>query len=312
MKWGWDLRRLRGRDFLTLSDLTPQEFRALIERSLAYKRGFITGRPLEGMVVAGIFEKPSTRTRVSMATAAHHLGAEFLTLPVEALQISRGETLRDTATVLSRYVDAIAARVKKHETLEELAKWADVPVINMLSDRFHPLQALADMMTIVERFGEERVKVVFVGDGAANTSHSLMLASALMGYDHAVAAPKNYWPDRSVVNRAMEIAAETGATIEIYEDPVRAVHGADVIYTDTWVSMGVEDVDERMKVFPPYQVNSELLSQASERAIVMHCQPWFLGQEITEDVAYGPKSVAFDQAENRLHTAKAVLEALLS
>ncbi|MDK2464702.1 MAG: ornithine carbamoyltransferase [Candidatus Korarchaeota archaeon] len=312
MRWGWALRSLRGRDFLTLSTVTPAEFRALVDRAMAHKRGLVAGKPLDGMVVAGIFEKPSTRTRVSMGTACAHLGATFMTLPVEALQVSRGETLRDTATVLSRYVNAVAARVKKHETLEELAKWADVPVINMLSDRYHPLQALADVMTIVERFGDERVKVVFVGDGAANTSHSLMLASALMGYDHAVAAPKGYWPDSSVVSRALEIASETGATVEIYEDPVRAVHGADVIYTDTWVSMGVQDVEERMEVFPPYQVNDELLKHTSERAIVLHCQPWFLGQEITESVAYGPRSAAFDQAENRLHTAKAVLEALLA
>ncbi len=305
------VKELRGRDFLTLLDFSPQEFRYLVERSYQHKYGLVPGHPLKGKSIAGIFEKPSTRTRVSMTVATFQLGGNFIELPTKSLQVSRGETLRDTALVLSRFVDGIAARVKSHSTLEELAKWANVPVINMLSDKFHPLQALADIFTIKERFGDRKVKVAFVGDGSANTCHSLMVASALFGYDFVVVAPEEYWPDKDILERANEIAQETGTVIELITDPKRGVSEADVIYTDTWISMGVSDVERRMEVFPPYQVNSELLNSAPEHAVVMHCQPWFLGQEITEDVAYGPRSIAFDQAENRLHTSKAVLEALI-
>lgn len=305
------VRRLKGRDFLTLLDYTPQEFRSLLLRSREHKWGLVKGDPLRGKYVAGVFEKPSTRTRVSMSVATYDLGGIFLELPTSSLQISRGETIRDTAQVLSRFVNAIAARVKSHSTLEELAKWADIPVINMLSDKFHPLQALADVFTIEEFFGRRRLKVVFLGDGAANTNHSLMIASALAGYDYVVGAPQEYWPDKGVVSRVEKIMGDTGGSLEIVEDPIEAVKDADVIYTDTWFSMGVEDLDRRKEVFPPYQVNSKLISHASPHVKVMHCQPWFLGQEITEDIAYGPHSIAFEQAENRLHTAKAVLEALI-
>lgn len=296
---------------MSLLDYSPEEFNYLIELSMDYKRGRISGEPLKGKTVALIFEKPSTRTRVSTSVAIRELGGYPLELPTAALQISRGETIRDTALVLSRYVHAIAARVKKHETLLELAKWADVPVVNMLSDRYHPMQALADAMTMKERFGDRRLKVAFVGDGGANTSHSLMLASALQGHHHIVACPLAYQPDPLILERAREIASKTGGLIEVVEDPKEAVREADVIYTDTWVSMGVPDVERRMKVFPPYQVNEALVSLAKGDVIVMHCQPWFLGQEITEGVAYGPHSVAFEQAENRLHTAKAIFEAIL-
>ncbi len=305
------LRRLRGRDYLTLKDITPEEFRALVLRSLDHKRGLVSGAPLAGKHVAGIFEKPSTRTRVSFAVATSSLGGVFLNLPKEALQISRGETLKDTALVLSRFVDAIAARVKSHDTLVELARWADVPVINLLSDRYHPLQALADVMTIVENFGERKVDVAFVGDGSANTCASLMFASVLMGYNFRVGAPEGYMPREDDLKFAERLAKLTGSEISLTENPKEAVKDAHVIYTDTWFSMGVSDIDKRKEVFPPYQVNSELLRAASPDVIVMHCQPWFLGQEITEEVAYGPRSRAFDEAENRLHTSKAVLEALL-
>lgn len=306
------LSYLRGRDFLTLTDFKPQEFRALLERSFDHKKGLVRSKPLSGKHVAAIFEKPSTRTRVSMTVAVESLGGNFINLSEEAMQISRGESLRDTALVLSRYVDAIAARVKKHETLEELAKWASVPVINMLSDKYHPLQALADVMTIVEEFGHRKVSVVFLGDGATNTALSLMHASALMGYDFRVGAPLKYQPPQQEVEISRKIAERTGGSIEVFEDPEKAIKGADVVYTDTWVSMGVTDVDERMRAFKKYQVNSGIMKLASKDAIVMHCQPWFIGQEITEEVAYGEQSRAFEQAENRLHTAKAVLEALIA
>lgn len=304
-------RSLVGRNFLSLIHLSPEEFEYLIELSMDYKKGRISGEPLKGKTVALIFEKPSTRTRVSTSVAISELGGYPLELPAGALQIARGETLRDTALVLSRYVHAIAARVKKHETLMELAKWADVPVVNMLSDRYHPMQALADIMTMRERFNDKKLKVVFVGDGGANTSHSLMLASALQGYHYVVASPKEYSPDLTILEGAKEIASKTGGLIEVIDDPKEAVRDANVIYTDTWVSMGVPDVERRMRIFPPYQVNEAFLSLADEHVIVMHCQPWFLGQEITEKVAYGPHSVAFEQAENRLHTAKAIFKTIL-
>ncbi|HDD68806.1 MAG TPA: ornithine carbamoyltransferase [Candidatus Korarchaeota archaeon] len=304
-------RSLLGRNFLSLVDYSPEEFRYLIRLSMDYKLGRRSEEPLKGKTIALIFEKPSTRTRVSISVAINELGGYPLELPIKALQVSRGETLKDTALVLSRYVHAIAARVKKHETLIELARWADIPVINMLSDKFHPLQALADVMTMKEMFEDKKLKVAFVGDGGANTSHSLMLASALQGYHHVVACPPEYQPDPSVLDRAEEIASRTGGLIEVIEDPKKAVKQANVIYTDTWVSMGMPDAERRMEVFPPYQVNKTLVSLAERHVIVMHCQPWFLGQEITEEVAYGPHSVAFEQAENRLHTAKAVLRAIM-
>jgi len=304
-------RSLLGRNFLSLLDYSPEEFDYLINLSIDYKKGRFSDKPLRGKTIALIFEKPSTRTRVSTSVAINELGGYPLELSTTALHISRGETLKDTALVLSRYVHAIAARVKKHETLLELAKWADVPVINMLSDKYHPLQALADAMTMKERFGNRKLRVVFVGDGGANTSHSLMLASALQGHHHVVACPSAYSPDPLILERAKEIASRTGGHIEVTEDPKEAAKGANVIYTDTWVSMGVPDAEKRMQIFPPYRVNEALISLAEEDVIVMHCQPWFLGQEITERVAYGPHSVAFEQAENRLHTAKAIFKAIL-
>ncbi len=305
------IRGLKGKDFLTLLDFTPLEFGAFLERSREHKWGLARSDALRGKYVAGIFEKPSTRTRVSMSVATFDLGGVFLELPTSSLQVSRGETFRDTAQVLSRFVNAIAARVKSHSTLEELARWATVPVINMLSDKFHPLQALTDVFTITEFFGSKKVKVVFLGDGAANTNHSLMIASALMGYDYVVGAPRDYWPSREIISEVERINEQTGGSLEVMEDPIESVKDADVIYTDTWFSMGVPDIEKRKEVFPPYQVNSNLLSHAAPHVRVMHCQPWFIGQEITEEVAYGPHSIAFEQAENRLHTAKAVLEALL-
>lgn len=307
----YTIRNLKGKDYITLLDFTPLEFRALLNRSRDHKWGLVKTYPLKGKYVAGIFEKPSTRTRISMAVATHDLGGTFLELPTSSLQVSRGETLRDTAMVLSRFVNAIAARVKSHSTLEELARWAGVPVINMLSDEYHPLQALADVFTIVEFFGDGKPKVVFLGDGTANTNHSLMIASALMGYDYVVGAPQDYWPKKEVISKVESILSETGGTLTVVEEPKEAVKDADVIYTDTWFSMGVEDLEKRKEVFPPYQVNRDLLAMAKPHVKVMHCQPWFIGQEITEDVAYGPHSIAFEQAENRLHTAKAVLEALI-
>ena len=245
------------------------EFKALLNRSRDHKWGLVKTYPLKGKYVAGIFEKPSTRTRVSMAVATHDLGGMFLELPTSSLQVSRGETLRDTAMVLSRFVNAIAARVKSHSTLEELARWAGVPVINMLSDEYHPLQALADVFTIVEFFGDRKLKVVFLGDGTANTNHSLMIASTKMGWEFRVGCPKTLTPNPEVYEMARESASKNGGAILITDDPVEAVKNVDVVYTDTWFSMGIKRSEERMKLLLPYQVNSKLLSHAKEDVIVM-------------------------------------------
>lgn len=304
------LGALGGRDLITLLEYSKEELLLLVERARGYRSRKISDHPLEDKTVALLFEKPSTRTRVSMSVAIAELGGFPLVLPSEGLQVSRGESLMDTALVLSRYVHGVAARVRSHSTLEELAKWSNVPIINMLSDLFHPLQALADVMTMMERFGTDELRLAFVGDGGANTNHSLMIACALLGYNYVVSSPKDYGPDPRIVDKA-EGVATPGWTIEMVEDPKEAVRDVDVIYTDTWASMGVKDMEKRTQVFPPYQVNGELLEAAGTRAIVLHCQPWFIGQEIARDVAYGPRSLAFEQAENRLHSAKSVVSALL-
>ncbi len=304
------------RDLLTLLQLTPEEILQVVNTSFAeksrVKRGEGYTPVLAGKAVFTFYEKPSTRTRVSFGRAATLLGITVLESTREHMQLSRGETLKDTALVLSRYVDAIAARVIHHSTLEELARYSSVPVINLLSDKYHPLQALADVMTILESFPRKKVKVAFIGDGSANTCHSLMVACASLGLDFTVGCPQDYTPDPKVVAEAEERARKQGATVEVIESPTKAAHMADVIYTDTWFSMGVKDVEKRRRIFPPYQVNSKLLSYASRDAIVLHCQPWFLGQEITADIAYSPKSKAFEQAENRLYTSMAVLRFLLA
>ncbi|RLG52461.1 MAG: ornithine carbamoyltransferase [Thermoproteota archaeon] len=304
------------RDLLTLLQLTQEEITQIIHESFAEKSRVKRGEGyvpvLAGRAVFTIYEKPSTRTRASFNRAASLLGITVIESTREHMQLSRGETLKDTALVLSRYVDAIAARVLHHSTLEELAHHAAIPVINLLSDKYHPLQALADVMTILEYFPNRKVKVAFIGDGSANTCHSLMIACASLGMDFTVGCPPEYAPDSQVIAAARVRARKQGCTVEVVESPAEAVHMADVIYTDTWFSMGVKDIEKRREAFPPYQVNSELLAHASEDAIVLHCQPWFLGQEITADVAYSPRSKAFEQAENRLYTSMAVLKFLLA
>ncbi|WP_338252482.1 ornithine carbamoyltransferase [Pyrodictium abyssi] len=309
---------LSGRDLLSIRDLSPEEIRLILDTAQQLKQRYYAGERviplLSGRTIALIFEKPSTRTRVSMEVAAVQLGAYPLALRREELQLGRGEPIKDTARVLSRYVDAIAARVYSHESLEEMAAYATVPVINMLSDVEHPLQALADAFTIKEKFGAiDRVKVVYVGDGRNNVAHSLLLVIAKLGGHIAVASPPALQPRRDVLEAARAAASETGATIELLEDPKEAVRGADVVYTDVWVSMGEEaEAEERRKLLQDYQVNAELMSLASNRAVFMHCLPAHRGEEVTDDVIEGPWSVVWDQAENRLHVQKAVLALILS
>lgn len=310
------LFNLKGRDLLWLVDYTGEEIRHIIDFGLEMKRRFYAGERiipvLRGRSIGLIFEKPSTRTRVSFEVAAYQLGAQSVYMNWNELQLGRGETVADTARVLSRYLDAIVARVKKHSTLEELAKYATIPVINGLSDLVHPVQALGDMMTIKEKLGRLKgVKLVFVGDGSDNVLHSLLLAGAKLGLHVVVATPKALQPDRLIIGKAVEAAENSGATIEVVEDPYKAVEGADVVYTDVWVSMGQEAVaEEKIQLLRPYQVNAKLMEKAP-KAIFMHCLPAMRGQEVTDEVIDGPQSAVWDQAENRLHVEKAILALLI-
>ncbi len=312
------IRSLKGRDLLSIADLDRKELRALIDLSKHLKMlrasGFRVLSSLKGKILGLIFEKHSTRTRVSLEVAMLELGGQALYFSASELQLARGEPIKDTARVLERYLDAIAARVYKHETLIELAQYAKIPVINALSDLEHPLQALADVMTIEEFKGDIRkVKVAFVGDGADNVLHSLMLAIAKLGGKIYIATAKGYEPRSEILKIAQEEAAETGGEIVVTYDPIEAVKDADVVYTDVWVSMGQEaEREKRIRDLKHLQVNSELVKYAKKDYIFMHCLPAHRGEEVADEVIESQNSVVWDQAENRLHTAKAVLLALLS
>jgi len=298
-----------ARDYLSVDDLDPGELLHLLDLAATLKadRG-LHRDALAGKTVALIFEKASTRTRVSFEVGVDQLGGSPLTLSSSDIQLGRGETIEDTGRVLSRYVDAIVLRTFEQERLEALAGAASVPVVNSLSDFEHPCQALADLQTIRERGGplEDRV-LTYVGDGN-NVAHSLLLAGAKTGMTVRVAAPAGFEPIPQIVQRASEIARETGGGVEIVADPQTAVKGAHVVYTDVWASMGQEDeTEERSLVFRPYQVNRALMELADPEAIVLHCLPAHRGLEITDEVLDGPASAVWDQAENRLHSQKALL-----
>jgi ornithine carbamoyltransferase len=262
-------------------------------------------RPLRDRSIALLFEKPSTRTRVSFQVGISQLGGHVLLLRSEELQLARGESVKDTALVLSRYIDAIAVRVGEHAVLEELAEHASVPVVNALTPLHHPCQALADLLTLRERFGRtEGVRVAYVGDGN-NVCHSLMLLGARAGVEVVAATPAELRPDDAIV-------AEAGDLARVVEDPAEAAAGAHALYTDVWVSMGDEsDSTPRRELLKPYRLDAALLAHARDDAIVMHCLPAHPGEEITAELLYGERSAVWDQAENRLHAQKALLEALL-
>jgi ornithine carbamoyltransferase len=292
---------------------------ATVERLLAVagdlknkqRRG--TPHPLlKGKTLGLLFQKPSTRTRVSFEAGMHQLGGHALVLPMADIQLSRGESVADTARVLSRYLDAIVLRTYDHATVEEWAREATMPVINGLTDLSHPCQALSDLLTIKEKKGRLKgIKIAYVGDGN-NVANSLIEAAAKMGMTIALGCPSGYQPDQHVVDLARLQAAKTGAVIELGQDPHVAVKEADVVYADVWISMGRErEQARRLRVFAPYQVNSRLVARAKPDAIVMHCLPAHRGEEITADVLEGPQSVVIDQAENRLHMQKAILTQLL-
>ncbi|MEL9990240.1 MAG: ornithine carbamoyltransferase [Thermoproteus sp.] len=303
----------RGRDLLTLMEYKPDEVKALLEMAKGLKARYYAGEiytPIHvGKTVVLIFEKPSTRTRISTSVAAYQLGMNVIVTNPQELQLGRGETVADTARTLSRYVHVIAARVYRHETLEELAQYAAVPVVNLLSDRFHPLQALADALTLWEKKGRlEGLKVAFVGDVGNNVAASLVVIGSKLGWEVRLVGPKRLW--RGDLPKLMEDAGRTGA--HVYQtESLEDLRGVDAVYTDVWVSMGFEkEAEERERLLRPYQVNSAVMELAGPQALFMHCLPAHRGMEVTDDVIDGPRSVVWDQAENRLHTAKAVLAAI--
>jgi ornithine carbamoyltransferase len=301
------------RDYLSVDDLSSRELSDVLDLSSRVKEDPTTyADRLEGRSVALIFEKASTRTRVSFEVGVAELGGHPLALSSTELQLGRGETIEDTGRVLARYVDAIVLRTFEQERLELLAGAADVPVINSLSDFEHPCQALADLFTIRERLRTLEGRVLaYLGDGN-NVAHSLLLAGTKAGMTVRVATPPGFGPIPQIVERAAQIAAETGGRVEIGHDALEAATGAHVLYTDVWASMGQEaESDERALVFPSFQLNAKLVDVADDDVVVLHCLPAHRGQEITDEVMDGPSSAVWDQAENRLHTQKSLLLFLL-
>ena len=293
--------------FISVCDI-KEDVKYILDLAGKIKAGEIEEKPLEGKTLAMIFQKSSTRTRVSFDVGMYQLGGRAIFLSSNDLQMGRGEPISDTAKVLSRFVDGIMIRALKHEDVVELAKYSDVPVISGLTDLEHPCQALADMLTVKEHLGNwEGKKICFVGDGN-NVCNSLLLIAPLLGMDMSVACPKGYEPDEEIIRAAQEFAGENNTEIIITDDVSVALDDVDVVYTDVWVSMGDEaEAKQREIDLAPFQVNSDLMGMANDGAIFMHCLPAIRGQEVTADVIDGPNSVVFDQAENRLHAQKAVL-----
>ncbi len=303
------------RDLLRLTDFSRDEVYELIDSATQLKQDRIDGishERLKGKTLGMVFNKSSTRTRISFEVGMFQLGGHAVVLAGDNLHLTRGETVADTAKIFSRYLDALVIRTYEQSEVEELALVADIPVINALTDKYHPCQILADLLTIKEKKGTlEGIKIAYVGDGN-NVAHSLLLGGAVMGMNVSVATPSGYEPLNDVVEQAKLMVEKSGATIDIGHDPKIAVDDADVIYTDTWISMGQDDeAVTRRKAFEKYQVNSSLVAEARPDAIVMHCLPAHRGEEISAEVMDGPQSVVWDEAENRLHMQKAILLKLL-
>ncbi|AEG58649.1 ornithine carbamoyltransferase [Desulforamulus ruminis] len=308
-------KKLKGKDFLTLHDFSVEEVQFMLDEAVRIKGLQKSGIPhpyLRGKTLAMIFQKSSTRTRVSFEVAMVQLGGYALFLSPKDIQMGRGESIADTARVLSRFVDGIMIRTYAQSQVEELAHYATVPVINGLTDLTHPCQILADFLTIKEHKGRlAGLRLAYVGDGN-NIAHSLMYGCAKVGMNISIASPEGYKPDQKVVELAKQDALATGARIEIVTDPVQAVTGADVVVTDVWTSMGQEaEYDLRKKIFAPYQLNKELCALAKEDYISLHCLPAHRGEEVTDEIIDGPHSAVWDEAENRLHAQKAVLALLM-
>jgi len=308
--------KLKGNDFLTLRDFSSETIKLLLDRAIQLKSeklaGSDHGKPLAGKILGMIFEKSSTRTRVSFEAGMLQLGGQAIVMNSKDLQIGRGEPISDTAKVLSHYLDAIMIRTFSHSIIEELAEHASIPVINGLTDLYHPCQALADLQTIYEQKGTlAGLKLAYIGDGN-NMAHSLMIACAKMGMDISVASPKGYEPNAEVTAAVNQFAAESGARVVITTDPVAAITDADVVYSDVWTSMGQEKENEiRLKAFTGFQVNDALVQNAKSDYIFLHCLPAHREEEVTASVIDGPNSVVFEQAGNRLHAQKALLLEIL-
>jgi len=307
---------LKGRDFLSVSDFDRSEIHTILKSIKKLKPvapGGTPARILAGKVVGLLFEHPSTRTRVSFESAAMRLGADVLYMRPDELQLKRGEPIKDTARVLSGYLDALVYRTSDHDTLVELAEHASMPIINALSNTEHPTQALSDMATIEDAKGSlEGLKLAWIGDGN-NVCHSLMLACATAGMNMSIATPPNHQPSAEIAQKANELAQRSGSKIWYTDDPSEAAEGADILYTDVWVSMGQDaEQAQRMMDFEGFQINDELLAKAKSDAVVMHCLPAHRGLEITADVLDGPKSIAWKQADYKFHGAKGILASLLT
>ena len=308
------------KDLVSIADLSGEDIFALVRQAENLKerrKAGLEDKPLAGKTLAMIMQKPSTRTTVSFAAGMVQLGGFPLLLNAQDMQIKRGETIADTAKTLSRFVDGIMIRANRHEDVEELARSATIPVINGLSDKEHPCQVLGDLLTILEHKGIARaedfrkIKLTYLGDGN-NMCHSLLLAAATLGMEMTASCPPRYEPEKEFVQKAQSIAKSTGARIQLQSDPMAAVLNSDVLYTDVWASMGKdEERDHRKQIFMPYQINASLLAFAKPEVSVMHCLPAHRGEEISEEVLDGPRSIIFDQAENRLHIQKAILLRLM-
>ena len=310
-----DQRGVMKKDFIAIADYSTEDLKKMLDLAVQLKKEYFEkGNPpiLKGKVLGMVFNKPSLRTRISFDMAMRHLGGDALFISPSEIGLGKRESIADVARVLSGYVSGIMARVFEHAHVTELAKWSSVPVVNGLSDYNHPCQAMADVMTIYEHYGHmDGLKVSYVGDGN-NVALSLLHACAKLGMNFAIASPDGYDLNEKAISDAEEMAKSSGISIESHRDPKKAVAEADVVYTDTWTSMGQEEeAEKRKKVFPPYQVNNELLKSAKPTAIVMHCLPAHRGYEITDEVADGPQSMLFPQAHNRLHAQKAILVELL-
>lgn len=297
---------------LELQDFTPARLRAFLDRAAALKQEAASGsrhQQLAGKTICLLFEKPSTRTRVSFEAAMYGLGGQVIFMSARESQLDRGEPLKDTARVVSRCVDALVVRTFGQQVVEELARYSSVPVINALTDLHHPCQILSDLMTVIEKKGDpQQLKIVWLGDGN-NMANSWIQAAAVLGFQLTLACPEGYEPDPAILHAARAMASQP---LTLLHDPIEAMQGADVINVDVWASMGKEDEHEkRLSVFRPYQLNAALLAKAAQDAIVLHCLPAHRDEEITEEVLEGPQSVVFDQSENKMHMHKAILEALI-
>lgn len=316
IEWPFKNVKVQHKDFLTIADYSTSELLALLQDALDMKKQQKAGRSepvLAGKVLGMIFEKSSTRTRVSFEVGMLQLGGNAIFLSSKDIQLGRGESISDTAKVLSRYVDGIMIRTFEHSKVEELAQHATVPVINGLSDLHHPAQVMADLLTILEKKGKlAGLKLSYIGDGNNNMTHSLLEGACKVGMDISVAYPKGYEPNPLIVAHSKQKAKQTGSKVVLTDDPIEAVKNADVIVTDVWTSMGMEEeAEKRLKDFQAYQVNEELCSHAKSDYIFLHCLPAHRGEEVTADVIDGPHSVVYDEAENRLHAQKAILKALM-